>query len=88
VASLLAARNWDSSGALRVSAATLRLAGQALKTPSSQDAVLSVVRDAAQTRALSGRGGSEWAAKLAMADQAQQAGSASKALGYLKDVLS
>jgi beta-glucosidase len=88
VAALLATRNWDSAGALRVSAATLRLAGQALKSPSSRDAVLSVVRDAAQARALSGRGGSEWASKLALADQSQQDGSASTALEYLKDVLS
>jgi hypothetical protein len=65
----------------------LRLASAALKTPSTQDAVLSVVRDAAQARALSGRGGSEWAAKLALADQAEAAGSAGRAFTYLRGLL-
>jgi beta-glucosidase len=87
VAALLAPRNWEPSGALRVSSSTLRLASAALKTPSTQDAVLSVVRDAAQARALSGRGGSEWAAKLALADQAEAAGSAGRAFTYLRGLL-
>jgi beta-glucosidase len=87
VTALLAARNWDSSGALRVSSATLRLASAALKTPSVQDAVLSVVRDAAQARALARKGGPDWAAEIARADQAQQAGSPGKAFAHLRNLL-
>jgi beta-glucosidase len=71
VSALLAARNWDASGALRLSSSTLRLASQALKSsPALSSAVVSVVRDAAQARALAGRAGPEWAAWLARADQA------------------
>ncbi|HEY0533915.1 MAG TPA: glycoside hydrolase family 3 protein [Actinoplanes sp.] len=87
VAALLAGRNWNSSGALRISRSTLRLASAALKTPSLQDAVLSVVRDAAQARALARQGGSNWAAEIALADQAQQAGSPTRALAHLSTIL-
>jgi beta-glucosidase len=83
VAALLATRNWDSSGGLRVSAATLRLAAKALRSPATQDVVLSVVRDAAQARALAGRGGPEWARALALADQAP---TPAKALAQLSSV--
>jgi beta-glucosidase len=87
VAALSNPRNWDRSGGLRVTASTLRLAAEAVRVPAAREAVLSVVRDAAQARALSGRGGPEWARELALADQAQQAGSATKALAHLRAVL-
>ena len=90
VAALLSSRNWDATGSLRVDAGTLRLAAQAVAAPGSspvRDSVLSVVRDAAQARALAGRGGPEWAAKLALADQAQTAGSPGKAFNYLRSLL-
>jgi beta-glucosidase len=87
VAALLTPHNWDAAGALRISPATLQLAASAVRTPSTQDTVLSVLRDAAQARALTGRGGPEWAAELARADQAQQAGAPGRAFGHLRNVL-
>jgi beta-glucosidase len=88
VAALLATRNWTSAGALRASPATLSLAATALRSrspsPATQEAILSVVRDAAQARAQAGRGGAEWASELAAADQAS---SPAKALAHLRNVL-
>jgi beta-glucosidase len=92
VASLLAAGNWLPDGSLRTDAATLRMAGRALTTgradPATRDAVLSALRDAAQARVVAGHGGSNWAARLAEADQAQAAGNAVRAAELLTGVIS
>jgi len=87
VASLLAGANWQRDGALRTDPATLRLAERALAPAATQDAVLSVLRDAAQARALAGGGGADWAAHLADADQAAAAGSPTRAFTLLRQVI-
>ena len=87
VRSLLAPANWQPGGALRTDPATLRLAERALTTPATRDAVLSVLRDAAQASALAGTAGAGWAATLAAADQAAAAGSPTRAYALLRQAI-
>jgi beta-glucosidase len=90
VRSLLATGNWQSDGSLRADPRTLRLAGKALSaarhSAAVRDAILSVVRDAAQAAVVSGRGGADAATLLAEADHAQATGADAKALGLLTRV--
>nr|WP_296074762.1 glycoside hydrolase family 3 protein [uncultured Actinoplanes sp.] len=85
LAPALAARlDWNADGTLKPDARTLRWV-TALR---ADEALLSVLRDAAQARVVAGHGGSDWAARLAEADQAQAAGHAARAADLLIRVIS
>jgi beta-glucosidase len=88
VRSLLAAGNWRSDGSLRDDARTLGTAARALTGSSAalRDAVLSLVRDAAQARVVAGHAPAGWAATLADADHAQASGATSRAFTLLRRV--
>ncbi|GAA3391680.1 hypothetical protein GCM10020369_50530 [Cryptosporangium minutisporangium] len=86
---LLAPEHWQPDGTLRTDARTLALAERAVTSGESaklRDAVLSVVRDAAQARAATGRAPVSWEAKLADADHAQITGAYEKAFSLLAAV--
>jgi len=84
VRALLAPGHWQRDGSLRTDAATLRLAARAASASKAGDAVLSVLRDAAQARVVAGHGGRDWAARLADADAT---GSPGRAAGLLRSVI-
>jgi beta-glucosidase len=90
VRALLAGGNWQPDGSLRTDARTLRSAGRALSAAGGsatlRDAILSVLRDAAQARVIAGRAPADWAATLADADRAQADGSATRAFALLGKV--
>ena len=90
VRALLAGVNWTAGGSLRPDPRTLRTAQAALaaagRSAPLREAILSVVRDAAQARVVAGRAGAGWAAALADADQAQAAGSPQRAFTLLRRV--
>jgi beta-glucosidase len=89
LAPALSARlSWRADGTLNPDARTLRLALQMVRAPGADEALLSVLRDAAQARVVAGHGGSNWAARLAEADQAQAAGNAVRAAELLTRVIS
>jgi beta-glucosidase len=91
VRALLTPGNWGLDGSLHTGARALRLAGQALaasrRAPAVQEAVLSVVRDAAQARVVAGHGGTQWATRLADADHAQATGANARAFRLLSQVV-
>ena len=91
VRALLAGGNWRPDGSLRTDAPTLRAAGHALTAAGTsaalRDAILSVLRDAAQAEVVAGRAGAGWAATLADADRAQTAGSPARAFALLRRVI-
>ncbi len=77
VRAALAARHWRPDGAVRTDARTLAVlvrAVHATRHAAVRDAVLSVLRDAAQAAVVAGAAPAGWAASLAEADRAQVAG--------------
>ncbi len=77
VRAALAARHWRPDGAVRTDARTLAVLGRALhatRHAAVRDAVLSVLRDAAQAAVVAGAPPAGWAASLAEADRAEVAG--------------
>jgi beta-glucosidase len=90
VRALLAAGNWRSDGSLRTDARTLRTAARALagseRSTQLPEAILSVLRDAAQARVVGGHPRAGWAATLAQADHAQASGATTRAFALLRQV--
>jgi beta-glucosidase len=87
---LLAPHNWQPDGTLKPEPRTLHLAAQALissREPAVRDAVLSITRDAAQQRQLTGRARSDAPALLADADHAQATGADTRALQLLNTAI-
>jgi beta-glucosidase len=91
VRDLLARGNWRADGTLRIDADTLRSAARAMtasgRSAALREAVLSVLRDAAQARVTAGHGAAGWAAALADADHAQATGADSRAFTLLRRVI-
>ena len=86
--SALPAAAWNADGSLRTDAATLRAAGRSLtRDPGGRPAILSALRDAAQSRVLAGHGGPDWASRLAEADRAETAGATARAFALLSSVI-
>jgi beta-glucosidase len=92
VRALLADPNWRSDGSLRTDLRTLQSAERALNAAGhsapTQEAILSLVRDAAQARVVAGPAGADWATTMADADQAQAAGRPARAFKLLARVIS
>jgi beta-glucosidase len=91
VRALLAGSNWRADGALRTDAGTLQSAARALsasgRSAALQDAILSVLRDAAQARVVAGHGVAGWASALADADYAETRGANDRAFALLRRVI-
>ncbi|BFU44779.1 glycoside hydrolase family 3 N-terminal domain-containing protein [Krasilnikovia sp. MM14-A1004] len=91
VAALLAPGRWQPDGTLRRDAGTVAVAQRALTAPGAtgpvRDAVLSVLRDAAQAQVGSGGTPPQWAALIADADHAEAAGTPARAGTLLTRVI-
>ncbi|GAB1691941.1 glycoside hydrolase family 3 N-terminal domain-containing protein [Krasilnikovia sp. M28-CT-15] len=91
VAALLTAARWQPDRTLRPDAGTVDVARRALAAPGTpatvRDAVLSVLRDAAQARAEAGGAPPGWAALIADADHADTAGAPGRSGALLAEVI-
>jgi beta-glucosidase len=91
LAALLDGRNWGRNGSLRPEPGTLRLAQRVVAGSGTgatvRDALLSVLRDAAQARVVAGHAAGGWEARLADADHAQATGNWAGAGRLLAEVI-
>ncbi|RZU54423.1 beta-glucosidase [Krasilnikovia cinnamomea] len=91
LAALLAPGRWQPDATLRADADTVDVARRALTAPGTtaagRDAVLSVLRDAAQARAEAGGAPPRWAALIADADHAEATGAPGRSGALLAQVI-